>query len=82
MIHQGCVFWSRRLCHANMCEMPYRFIEYHALLISQRYAMRGRVGASKHDALAQCWADVGPSSTTLAQHQPSIGTTPRVCWVV
>ena len=25
-------------------------------------------------------ADVGPSSTTLAQHQPNIGPTPRVCW--
>ena len=37
---------------------------------------------SKHEALAQCWADVGPSSTTLAQHQPNIGPTPRVCWVI
>ena len=36
---------------------------------------------SKHEALAQCWADVGPSSATLAQHQPSIGPTPRVSWV-
>ena len=35
---------------------------------------------SKHEALAQCWADVGPSSTTLAQHQPNIGPIPRVCW--
>ena len=34
---------------------------------------------SKHEALANCWADVGPSSTTLAQHQPNIGPTPRVC---
>ena len=32
----------------------------------------------KHEALAQCWADVGPSSTTLSQHQPNIGPTPRV----
>ena len=35
---------------------------------------------SKHEALAQCWANDGPSSTTLAQHQPNIGPTPRVCW--
>ena len=25
--------------------------------------------------------DVDPSSTTLAQHQPSIGSTSRVCWI-
>ena len=31
--------------------------------------------------MAQCRADVVPSSTTLAQHQPNIGPTPRVCWV-
>ena len=35
---------------------------------------------SKHESLARCWADVGPSSTTLAQHQPHIGLTTRVCW--
>ena len=35
---------------------------------------------SKYEALAQCWADVVPSSTTLAQPQPNIGPTPRVCW--
>ena len=31
--------------------------------------------------LYQCinWDDVGPASTTLAQHHPSIGPTPRVC---
>ena len=33
---------------------------------------------SKHEVLTQCWADVGPSSTTLAQHEPNIGPTPRV----
>ena len=32
--------------------------------------------------LARCWTDVGPSSTTLAQHQPTIGPTPRACWHV
>ena len=32
--------------------------------------------------MAQCWADVDPSSTTLAQHLPDIGPTPRVCWAV
>ena len=36
---------------------------------------------SKRDTLVQCWADVGLSPTTLAQHRPSIGSTPRVCWV-
>ena len=35
---------------------------------------------SRHKALAQCCADVSPLSTTLAQHEPNIGTTTRVCW--
>ena len=37
---------------------------------------------SKHklSMLIQCWAIVGPPSTTLNQHYPSIGSTCRVCW--
>ena len=31
-----------------------------------------------HEALSQCWADGGSASTTLGQHQPSIGSTSRV----
>ena len=34
---------------------------------------------SKHEALAQCWADVDPSSTTLGQYQPNIGPTTLMC---
>ena len=34
----------------------------------------------KHETLNRCWVDVGPPSTTLIQHQPSIGSTSRVCW--
>ena len=30
---------------------------------------------SKHEASAQCWADVGPSSTMLGQHQANIWPT-------
>ena len=30
--------------------------------------------------LTQCWSDAGPKSATLAQHQTSTGSTPRVCW--
>ena len=41
---------------------------------------RGWYSPSKHEVLAKCWADVGPSSTTLAQHQSNIWPTPRVCW--
>ena len=48
-------------------------------VVQQRYSYPQL--PSKHEALAQCWADVGPSSTTLAQHQPNIGPAPRVCWV-
>ena len=31
------------------------------------------VQAVKHETLTQCWANVGPLSTTLSQHKPSIG---------
>ena len=34
----------------------------------------------KHETLAQCWVNVGPSSSTLAQHYPKIGPMSRVCW--
>ena len=30
--------------------------------------------------LTQCWSNVGPPSATLAQHQTSTGSKPRVCW--
>ena len=35
---------------------------------------------SKHDTLTQCWSNNGSPSATLAQHQTSTGSTPRVCW--
>ena len=40
-------------------------------------------GSSTHDTFYkwQCWLIVGPPSATLAQHQTSIGSTCRVCWV-
>ena len=31
----------------------------------------GQRVASKHEALVQCWADIGPLSTTMAQPQPN-----------
>ena len=34
---------------------------------------------SKHETLNQCWADVGPASQMLGQHQPSIGSMSGVC---
>ena len=43
-------------------------IVYIAILLITRQS-------SKHEALAQCWADAGPLSTTLAQHQLNIGPT-------
>ena len=30
--------------------------------------------------LTQFWANAGPQSATLAQHQTSTGSAPRVCW--
>ena len=32
--------------------------------------------------LTQCWADAGPASQTIGQHQPNIGPMPHVCRVV
>ena len=37
---------------------------------------------SKHKTLTQCCFDVGPPSTTLAQHQNNIGPMSCVCWDV
>ena len=37
---------------------------------------------SKHEALNQCWGNVGPPSTTSSQHWPNIDSMPRVCWGV
>ena len=36
---------------------------------------------NKHDTLKQYWFNVGPPSTTLAQHETDIVTMCRVCWV-
>ena len=36
---------------------------------------------SNHETLNHCWVDVGPSSSTLIQHLPNIGSTSRVCFV-
>ena len=38
---------------------------------------------NKHDVdqiLTKCWSNTGPQSATLAQHQTSTGSAPRVCW--
>ena len=32
----------------------------------------------RHETLTQCWVDAGPPPSTLAQHQPTIGSTFRV----
>ena len=37
---------------------------------------------SKQDTSTQWWPNVGPSSTTLAQHWTNIGSMYRVCWNV
>ena len=37
------------------------------------------VQAVEHDTFTQCWVYVGPPSTTLTQHYPSIGLLCRVC---
>ena len=37
---------------------------------------------SKHKTLNQCCAGDGLPSTTLAQHQPNIGSMSYICWGV
>ena len=36
---------------------------------------------TRHDTSIQCWTNVGPPSTTLAQHCSNIGSMCRVCWI-
>ena len=35
---------------------------------------------SRHERLSHCWFNVGPPSTTLAQHWTSNGSISLVCW--
>ena len=35
---------------------------------------------SKHETFTRCWLNVGPASTTLAQHWTNNGSKSRVCW--
>ena len=42
----------------------------------------GRSYPSKHKTLNQCWANIGPPSTTSVQHRPNIASMSRVCWNV
>ena len=35
----------------------------------------------KNEALAQCWSEVGLTSTTLDQHQANVGPMPRTFWL-
>ena len=37
---------------------------------------------SKHEALTQCYFNVGPLSLTSEQHYNNIGSTSRVCWEI
>ena len=39
------------------------------------------IWAAKHKTLNECWPNVRPPSTTLAQLYANIGSTSRVCWL-
>ena len=47
-------------------------------------AIGGRMSSitapSTHETLNQCCFNIGPSSSTLAQHYSNIEPTSRVCW--
>ena len=54
---------------------------YYSVLKPRRCAKHNVANtSSKHETLTQCWSNAGPLSATLAQHQTSTGSTPRVCW--
>ena len=63
-------------------ELTWVRVDCHPVLAStrlQQYALPDPQ-PSKHEALNQCWFDVGPASPTVKQNWTSIGSTSRVCW--
>ena len=46
-----------------------------ALICVTQYVCCASCMFRKHETLTQCWVDVGPPSTTSAQHQPNIVST-------
>ena len=61
-----------KLCRENQTGAEHVYILYWLVHDEDRL-----VGAKYRDTLHQCRVDVGPSSSTLAQLQPSIGSTSR-----
>ena len=50
--------------------------------LQQHWFIGVRVALLSQVRIDQCWLDVGKPSTTLDQHQGSIGSTTCVCWDV
>ena len=77
----------RRARRAENTSEYYRRLRgrYRDCKAKRQYLLTWKVGRycllalhSKHDTLTQCWVDVGPPSSTSAQHQPGIGSMYRV----
>ena len=45
-----------------------------------RFGAKNLSTLSANTTLSQCWSNAGPLSVTLAQHQTSTSSMPRVCW--
>ena len=63
------VFTIIHCCRGLACSTEHPFLLYWRDTLPYTRATH----PSKHEVLAQCWADVGPSSTTVGQHQPTLG---------
>ena len=53
----------------------------HEHVYKHKYVYSDRTMPSEHETLSHCWFNVGPPSTTLAQHWTNNGSKSRVCWV-
>ena len=56
-------------------------LKSHATVFFQTTLRHWQLLPSKHESSTRCWTNVGPTSTTLAQHWSNIGWMSRVCWV-
>ena len=67
--------------HTHHCHLICNLNEYTSLCVAYLFFIYEQSVPSKHETLNQCWFNVGPPSTTSAQHWTNIGLMSHVCWV-
>ena len=75
-----CNIYKTILFEPIFCQLSSLQTEHNPSAHQHLLTMDREAYSSKHEASAQSRVNIGPSSKTLAQHQPNIGPTPRVCW--